>query len=282
MFNGKLKEEALNNLKSAQQSYDSHAEQTQEMAVELHEVRRSSADETIPAVEAYINSLANSPKEFDRSFAEYKAEFKAFNHVIQELEVKAREAQIQSGSTVGAGVAAGVGVAAFAPTAAMAVATTFGTASTGTAIASLSGAAATKAALAWLGGGALTAGGGGMVAGKALLAMAGPVGWAIGGAAVVGGGVMARSKNKKIAEEANDERRKLEVHIRNLETAKKEVRSLIDLTRKHSKGVMELLLKLKYSAPNDYLAFNAEQKNEMAALVNNIRCLSPLLNKKIA
>ncbi|MGW8444460.1 hypothetical protein ACWGXJ_26515 [Paenibacillus sp. S33] len=43
-----------------------------------------------------------------------------------------------------------MGVAAFGPTVALAIATTFGTASTGTAIATLSGAAATNAALAWL------------------------------------------------------------------------------------------------------------------------------------
>ncbi len=46
-------------------------------------------------------------------------------------------------------------LSAFGPAAAMAIATTFGTASTGTAIAdTLFGAAATNAALAWLGGGA--------------------------------------------------------------------------------------------------------------------------------
>ena len=59
----------------------------------------------------------------------------------------------------------------------MGVATTFGVASTGTAISALSGAAANSAALAWLGGGALAAGGGGMSAGTAFLGLAGPVGW---------------------------------------------------------------------------------------------------------
>ena len=69
----------------------------------------------------------------------------------------------------GAGVTSGIAVASFAPSAAMWIATTFGTASTGTAISALSGAAATKAALAWLGGGALSSGGGGMAAGSAFL-----------------------------------------------------------------------------------------------------------------
>ena len=105
---------------------------------------------------------------------------------------------------VGRGVAGfglGVGVAALGPTAAMGIATTFGVASTGTAISALSGAAATNAALAWLGGGALAAGGGGMAAGNALLALAGPIGWAIAGIAIVGSGLLfwkAKSDKDKL------------------------------------------------------------------------------------
>lgn len=72
----------------------------------------------------------------------------------------------------------------------MGIATTFGVASTGTAISALSGAAATNAALAWLGGGALAVGGGGMAAGNAFLALAGPIGWAIAGVALVASGLM--------------------------------------------------------------------------------------------
>lgn len=83
----------------------------------------------------------------------------------------------------------------------MGIATTFGVASTGTAISTLSGAAATNAALAWLGGGALAAGGGGMAAGNAFLALAGPVGWAIAGVAIIGSGLLlwkGKSDQKRI------------------------------------------------------------------------------------
>ena len=66
-----------------------------------------------------------------------------------------------------AGVGAGVAVVALGHTAAMGIATTFGVASTGTAISTLSGAAATNAALAWLGGGALAARRAGRLAGRA-------------------------------------------------------------------------------------------------------------------
>ena len=72
----------------------------------------------------------------------------------------------------------------------MGIATTFGVASTGTAISALSGAAATNAALAWLGGGALAVGGGGMAAGNAFLALAGPIGWSIAGVALLASGLM--------------------------------------------------------------------------------------------
>ena len=92
-----------------------------------------------------------------------------------------------------------------APTAAMWVATTFGTASTGTAISALSGAAATNAALAWLGGGALSAGGGGIVAGNALLAMAGPIGWTIAGATLLTSILLFTSKKAKLNKQKNEE-----------------------------------------------------------------------------
>lgn len=102
-----------------------------------------------------------------------------------------------------AGATLGVGVATLGPTAAMGIATTFGVASTGTAISALSGAAATNAALAWLGGGALAAGGGGMAAGNALLALAGPIGWAIAGVTLIGSGLLfwkAKSDKNKLEE----------------------------------------------------------------------------------
>jgi hypothetical protein len=76
---------------------------------------------------------------------------------------------------------------------AVTIATTIGTASTGTAISSLSGAAATNAMLAWFGGGAVAAGGGGMAAGV----------WVLGGitavpALAIGGFIAAREGQKAL------------------------------------------------------------------------------------
>lgn len=282
MFNGDLKKEAIARLTQSAESYKCYAKTVQAASAELFVLRQNSSKAVIGAVEAYINTLANTPKEFDRSFAEYKTEFRIFAQMLRDLQIKSNDVDLQFGTTATAGILAGAGTAAFAPTAAMAIATTFGTASTGTAIASLSGAAATNAALAWLGGGTLVAGGGGMVAGEALLALAGPIGWAIGGMAIVGGGLLARSKNEKIANEANAKRKEVEILIAQLKAAEREVSGLISLTVTHVAGVKEILAKLKNHAPHNYRSFSPEAKNELAALINHIQSLSKLLNKKVA
>ncbi|OZY86047.1 hypothetical protein CBP51_03175 [Cellvibrio mixtus] len=281
MFKSDVKKEALKALEKAQADYTDLCERAQEKAEELFKLRQSTSLELIPEVEEYVNCLANTPKDFDKSFAEYNAEFTAFNSILHELEHASKEAQIKASGAAAVGVAAGVGTAAFAPTAAMAVATTFGTASTGTAISTLSGAAASKAALAWLGGGALTSGGAGMAGGQALLALAGPVGWAIGGTAIVGAGLFARSKNGKVADQATAARKELEVHARTTQSTILEICRLLEQTRKHAKGMRKILATLKLGAPEDYNQFDLEMRQSIAALINHVNSLSMLLNKKV-
>lgn len=109
----------------------------------------------------------------------------------EKIEKDYNEAAKKNSGNIIIGTGVGVAVATMGPTAAMGFATTFGVASTGTAISTLSGAAATNAALAWLGGGALAAGGGGMAVGEAFLSLAGPVGWALAGVALLTSGVMS-------------------------------------------------------------------------------------------
>ena len=172
-------------------SYGSHSQGTKPFARKLNrpawrlfEQRQRAVVLVVEPIAEYVNRLANSPRGFDRSVREYRIEVDRFENAVHRIETEAaRTAALGSGTGV-AGATAGVGLAAFGPSVAMAVATTFGTASTGTAISALSGAAATNAALAWLGGGAVAAGGGGTAAGSALLALAGPVGWTIGGLAL--------------------------------------------------------------------------------------------------
>ena len=167
-------------------------------------IERCRALDTINLSEALVNSIANHPKEFDTDFEGINNERKQFTDSCAFAE-KELEAARQAASGAGAGVAAGASVAFMAPTAAMWTATTFGTASTGTAISTLSGAAAKSAALAWLGGGTVAEGMGGMAAGKALLALAGPIGWSIAGATLLTSIILFAKKRTKLNKQKNEE-----------------------------------------------------------------------------
>jgi hypothetical protein len=163
----------------------------------------------------------------------------------------------------------------------MAIATTFGTASTGTAIASLSGAAAVNAALAWLGGGALTVGGGGMVAGNALLALAGPIGWGIGGVALAGSAFWTSSENEKIGREATNRAIEIEGDTAKVNITKKEVNLLEGETVKLANLIHSGLQDFKQNAPLNYLDFSQSLKKMLANLINSINSLSESLKKTV-
>lgn len=146
-----------------------------------------------------FDKIRNVSSEDFLKYQEYKKIKSDWKNGAETIERDYNAAIAKDAGAAAAGAAAGVAVAAMGPTVAMGVATTFGVASTGTAISTLYGAAATNAALAWLGGGALAAGGGGVAAGEALVALAGPVGWAIAGVSFCVGGLLfiRRIINKK-------------------------------------------------------------------------------------
>lgn len=149
-------------------------------------------------IQTLFDRIRNIPQEDKLKYEELKTIRLNWKQQAENIELEYKKSEVKAAGQGMAGVGAGVAVAALGPTAAMGIATTFGVASTGTAISALSGAAATNAALAWLGGGALAAGGGGMAAGSAFLALAGPVGWAIAGIAIISSGLMFwKTKNDK-------------------------------------------------------------------------------------
>jgi len=281
MLNLGAKKEALARLEKAAGRQERLAEKTKQAAVELHELRSATATAVIQDVENLVNRLAHTPKSFDKTVSEFRVEVTRFQDVVERFEAEAGDVERISGGAAAGGVAAGVGVAALGPTAAMAVATTFGTASTGTAISALSGAAATNAALAWLGGGAAVAGGGGMAGGQAFLALAGPVGWALGGTVLVGAAGYTHVRNGKIAARATKEATRVEAEIRSLDRARQEIGHLDGLTHEHGDGARNQLDEL-HTAPDDYRKFSADQKEMLAALINNVQSLGKLLNKQVA
>ena len=280
MLRGTERKAALESLSRARTRYESQATDTQTAITDLFLLRQKCSKDLIARYEHFVNRLSHTPKEFDKSWSELKAEIEEFDDVVEKLEEEYRASHVGKG-TAAAGVAVGAGVAAFAPTAALAIATTFGTASTGTAIATLSGAAATNAALAWLGGGALAAGGGGMSAGSALLALAGPVGWGIGAMGIAGGTLLARRKNGKIIDQAQTEEREVLLETSKLRIVGRSAEELKVLTSEHYQGTEGIVDVLEKTAPRDYSQFNAHQKAQLGALVNHINALSKLINKKI-
>ena len=243
-------------------------------------VERERAKDLIINVENLVNSIANHPKSFDSDISEIKMNREEFQHACdfakQELDA-ARKSAISAGG----GIAAGATVASVAPTAAMWVATTFGTASTGTAISTLSGAAATNAALAWLGGGAIAAGGEGMAAGSAFLAMAGPIGWTIAGATLLTSIVLFTRKKLKTNKERKAEIEKVKVNIETVTEAASKIKNILDKT-----SIFREELNIKYgiclsSYEKSFLEIPEEQKMELGVLVNNTKALAITLGENI-
>ena len=186
----------------------------------------------------------------------------------------------QNDVTIEKELSSAVSVTAFTG-AAMWVATTFGTASTGTAISTLSGAAATKAALAWLGGGALSAGGGGVAAGNALLAMAGPVGWTIAGATLLTSIVIFTSKKTKLNKEKNSEIETVKKNTVIVKELDAEINQILKETGEVRDGLNGIYMQCLELFGKDYSAFTSEQKKRLGSLVNYTKTLSALFGKTV-
>jgi len=243
-------------------------------------VERNRSVDLIDNVENFVNSIANRPKSFDSDFEIIETSRRQFSESCDFADRELQAAREAAGGA-GAGIAAGASVAFMAPTAAMWIATTFGTASTGTAISALSGAAASNAALAWLGGGALAAGGGGMAAGNALLALAGPIGWTIAGATLLSSIVLFAKKRTKLNKEKNEE---IENVKRNIETVKEldlKIKEVLDNTITIREGLSTSYKNCLTMYGGDYTSFTDEQKSNLGALVNNTKALSELFNATI-
>ncbi|WP_353108681.1 hypothetical protein [Gordonia sp. (in: high G+C Gram-positive bacteria)] len=243
--------------------------------------QRERSSDLIGFVEVLINSIANTPKSFSTDFDEIQVHRADFVDA-EEFARKDLEAARASATGAGAGVSAGVAIASVAPSAAMWVATTFGTASTGTAISSLSGAVASKAALAWLGGGAVSAGGGGTAAGTTLLALAGPIGWTVAGATLLTSIALFTKKkfeNREARQEAILEIQRNTATVQRLDA---QLGNLLDRTV----GLRESL-SISYSTAlvmfgTDFTDLETSQQRQLAALVNNTKSCAAQLSRRVA
>lgn len=260
-------------------NYNDAYTQMNDKGVRLFVERNRSVD-VIDNVKDLVNSIANKPKEFDDDFEVIESSRKQFVDSCEFAERELNAARTAAGGA-GAGLAAGASVAFMAPTAAMWVATTFGTASTGTAISVLSGAAATNAALAWLGGGAVAAGGGGIAAGNALLAMAGPIGWTIAGATLLTSIVLFAKKRIKLNSEKNEEIENVKKNTEAIKEVDAKIALLVDETQKIREGLNRKYRECITLYGCDYASFDDAQKTIIGNLVNSTMALSALFGKTV-
>ncbi|WP_270309436.1 hypothetical protein [Weissella confusa] len=261
MFNKDLREAAQNRLKKAAKNFEKSAQETQQAAANLYEVRMQLKGRVDQSIEV-INRFKNTPYELSTTIEKIKVSMGTFDAVIREATKDAHHVDAGTRKNIATGVMVGTGVAALAPTAAMGIATTFGVASTGTAISALSGAAATNAALAWLGGGALAAGGAGVAGGEA---------------ALVGGGLLANGKNKRLAEEANEKTAEITSHIRVQNLLTEEIRQMKNLTKNDLAYLTEANLKVS-DFGTDYATLATEEKQILGSFVNNVNVATNRLN----
>lgn len=242
--------------------------------------QRERSTDLIELVERLVNSIANTPKSFGADFEEIEVHRKRFLHTEEFAQRELAAARV-SAASAGAGFAAGTAVAGLAPSAAIWVATTFGTASTGTAISTLSGAAAGQAALAWLGGGALAAGGGGTAAGTTLLALAGPIGWTIAGATLLASiALFAKKKfeNREAKHEALTAIKRNTALVQGMDAR-------IDELLQRTTSLREQLVASYGDALGhfraDFQALTPAERSTLGALVNNTKSCAALLSTRV-
>ena len=282
MFNNSLKKEALRIHEETLTRYNKSYEEMRKSCEQLYEIRKNSV-ELIQLVQRVVNSIANTPKEFDTELGKIGKELSQFSET-EEYAKEAYNASLKTGVNIVGGAATGLGVSSMAPTALMSIATTFGTASTGTAISALSGAAAQKAAMAWIGrtfAGFAVKEGAGMAAGQAFLALAGPIGWGITAASTGISLISLTNKNKELANNAVKEAKEIAKAREALDETNEKVKALkartnilfndMNKQRNRITGFMNL----------DYLSIEDEDKLFMGTLVNNTLSLSVLLNETV-
>lgn len=242
--------------------------------------QRKKTIDLIDNVEFLINSIANHPKEFDKKIKEIKVIKNNFKQICDFTKKELEQVQ-KSAFTAGVGVTGGLAVTSLAPSAAMWVATTFGTASTGTAILALSGAAANSAALAWLGGGSIAAGGAGVTGGQALLALAGPIGWSIAGATLLTSIILLSNNKRKIDKEKKDEIEKIKTNTGKIVEQSNSIKILLEENNALYVNIVKNYQKALYIFNMDYTIMKEEDKFLLGSIVNETKAIAKSIEKGI-
>ena len=262
-------------LQLAQKEAQNAINKTNEKIEELGDKTSVLYDE-LTEIQSVFDRIRNVPSDKRLKYDELKKIRLNWKQQAEKIEKDFKDATVKNAGAGAAGAGIGVAVVTMGPTVAMGVATTFGVASTGTAISTLSGAAATNAALAWLGGGALAAGGGGMAAGEAFLTLAGPVGWAIAGVALLASGLMfwkTKTDKSRIESVFTSISQR---DVRSYDLAIVELNERIARIIDESSKLKDAIKTIK-SFGQDYNAMSEEQQYELGSYVNLMSSSTQLL-----
>ena len=273
------KKELDEELEKAVAVYNKEYNTLSDTGIALFYQRKKTID-LIDNVEFLINSIANHPKEFDKKIKEIKVIKNNFKQICDFTKKELEQVQ-KSAFTAGVGVTGGLAVTSLAPSAAMWVATTFGTASTGTAISALSGAAANSAALAWLGGGSIAAGGAGVTGGQALLALAGPIGWSIAGATLLTSIILLSNNKRKIDKEKKDEIEKIKTNTKKIVEQSNSIKILLEENNALYVNIVKNYQKALYIFNMDYTIMKEEDKFLLGSIVNETKAIAKSIEKGI-
>lgn len=230
--------------------------QLESSTLKLYSLRKESL-RTLNSLDSYVNSLNDCPPVIQSSmkralnYADNIREAWDFENAPHNVNAETGDAA--DVSMMGA-AAAGGAFAIGGPSVAMAIATTFGTASTGTAISSLGGAAAANAALAWLGGGTLAVGGGGVAAGAALLGALPFIGWGVAGVAsatLLITSSLKKRKNDQAIEEIRKYTTEVEMGLMKIDSMLKQLHEITQHTKSLNNTIKEQIIQLSGDFSSD-------------------------------
>lgn len=250
MLYNKKKEKALANLKEAEQTYERIRNLAESEAKSLYSLRKGCAV-AIKNVERYLSLLANVPLLHEVEVAEVWASIQDFNRAVTFVK------DHQSEET------------------AMAIATTFGTASTDTAIVLLTNATLTNAIVASLDSETFSIDSFNMPSKRALGTSAGLL--TLGGLLLLGGWLAF--KNKEAAEKAEKILYEIKPKVAEIECKLQEVKNLYTETEKHL-SCIDINEACK-DFPKNYRDFSDDQKSRLGVLINSVKSMGELINRRV-
>ncbi len=109
MFNAFARREAVEKLRKSLAEHETLRQEVGQASVRLFEQRQRAVAKVVEPVEDYVNRLARSPKEFDRSVREYRIEIDRFKSTVRRIETEAKRSEAIGGGAGMAGAMAGGG-----------------------------------------------------------------------------------------------------------------------------------------------------------------------------